>query len=99
MRPKGLRAPDRGPGLSVRKRENPVEYLPIGQQAAWCRKVQAVYGRPTYAEAKAAHLRLRSELRRVNELAVKNLDEDFEGTLTHYRPGRLRNPRDQPEHQ
>lgn len=69
------------------KRENVVAYLPKGQQAAWRRKLQAAYERPTYAEAKAALLRCRQELRLLNASAVTSLDEGFEETLTLHRLG------------
>jgi len=69
------------------KRENVVAYLPKGQQAPWRRKLQAAYERPTYAEAKAALLRCRQELRLLNESAVTSLDEGFEETLTLHRLG------------
>jgi transposase-like protein len=67
------------------KRENVVKYLAKGQQATWRRKLQQAYERPSYPEAKAALLRLRSELRLLNESAVKSLDEGFEETLTLHR--------------
>ena len=69
------------------KRENIVAYLPRPQQAAWRRRLQQAYERPTYAEAKAALLRLRRELRLVNESAAASLDEGFEETLTLHRLG------------
>lgn len=69
------------------KRENVVKYLPKGQQATWRRKLQQAYERPSYAEAKGALLRLRRELRLLNESAVKSLDEGFEETLTLHRLG------------
>jgi transposase-like protein len=69
------------------KRENVVKYLPKSQQATWRRKLQQAYERPSYAEAKGALLRLRSELRLLNESAVKSLDEGFEETLTLHRLG------------
>lgn len=69
------------------KRENVVKYLPKSQQAPWRRKLQHAYERPSYAEAKGALLRLRSELRLLNESAVKSLDEGFEETLTLHRLG------------
>jgi putative transposase len=69
------------------KRENVVAYLPKGQQALWRRKRQAAYERPSYAEAKAALLRCRQELRLLNESAVTSLDEGFEETLTLHRLG------------
>jgi len=69
------------------KRENVVAYLPKGHQAAWRRKLQQAYERPRYAEAKAALLRCRQELRLLNESAVASLDEGFEETLTLHRLG------------
>jgi len=69
------------------KRENVVRYLPKGQQATWRRRLQQAYERPTYAEAKAALLRLRQELRVVNLSAVSSVDEGFEETLTLHRLG------------
>ncbi|THJ21439.1 MAG: IS256 family transposase [Nitrospira sp. CG24E] len=69
------------------KRENVVRYLPKGQQATWRRRLQQAYERPTYAEAKAALLRLRQALRPVNLSAVTSLDEGFEETLTLHRLG------------
>ena len=69
------------------KRENVVRYLPQGQQATWRRRLQQVYERPTYVEAKAALLRLRQELRPVNLSAVHSLEEGLEETLTLHRLG------------
>ena len=64
------------------KRENVVRYLPKTQQAAWRRRLQQAYERPTYAEARAALGRLRQELRGLNVSAVASLDEGLEETLT-----------------
>src|SRR5574337_1095455 len=72
------------------KRENVVAYLPKGLQARWRRKLQTAYDEPTYVEAKAALLRLRHELTRLNESAVASLDEGFEETLTLHRLGVVR---------
>ncbi len=69
------------------KRENVVAYLPTSQQATWRRKLQAAYERPSYVETKAALLRIRQELRLLNDSAVKSLDEGFEETLTLHRLG------------
>jgi len=69
------------------KRENVLRYLPKGQQPVWRRQLQAAYERPTYAEAKAALLRVRRELTLVNESAVRSLDEGLEETLTLHRLG------------
>jgi transposase-like protein len=72
------------------KRENVVAYLPKDLQARWRRKLQAAYEEPTYVEAKAALVRLRHELTRLNESAVASLDEGFEETLTLHRLGVFR---------
>jgi hypothetical protein len=72
------------------KRENVVAYLPKGLQARWRRKLQTAYEEPTYAEARAALLRLRNELKLLNESAVASLDEGFEETLTLHRLGVFR---------
>lgn len=69
------------------KRENVLAYLPKRQRASVRRKLQAAYEQPHYPEAKAALLRVRQELRLVNESAVKSLDEGFEETLTLHRLG------------
>jgi transposase-like protein len=69
------------------KRENVVAYLPKSQRTTWRRKLQAAYERPSYPEAKSALLRMRHDLRLLNESAVKSLDEGFEETLTLHRLG------------
>ena len=69
------------------KRENVLAYLPKSQRPTWRRKLQAAYQKPTYPEAKAALLRIRQELRLVNESAVKSLEEGLEETLTLHRLG------------
>jgi len=69
------------------KRENVVRYLPTGEQATFRRKLQAAYEQPTYAKAKAALSRVRSELTRLNASAVNSLDEGLEETLTLHRLG------------
>jgi transposase-like protein len=69
------------------KREHVLVYLPKRQWASVRRTLQAAYVRPHYLEAKAALLRIRQELRLVNESAVKSLDEGFEETLTLHRLG------------
>jgi len=69
------------------KRENVVAYLPDGQRATWRRKLQVAYEKPTYAEAKAALLRVHQELRLLNESAAKSLLEGLEETLTLHRLG------------
>ncbi len=69
------------------KRENVVSYLPKTEQARWRRRLQKAYERPTYAEAKSALKRLRSELSSINQSAVASLDEGFEETLNLHRLG------------
>ena len=69
------------------KRENILAYLPKRQRTTFRRKLQAAYEQPGYAAAKAALLRIRQELRLVNESAVTSLDEGFEETLTLHRLG------------
>ena len=69
------------------KRENVLAYLPKSQQPTWRRTLHAAYEKPTYPAAKAALLRIRQELRLVNESAVKSLDEGLEETLTLHRLG------------
>ena len=44
------------------KRENVVRHVPKSDQATWRRRLQRAYQRPTYAEAKAALMRLQTEL-------------------------------------
>jgi putative transposase len=69
------------------KRENVVAYLPKAQQAVWRGKLQQAYAQPTYAAARAALEDVRSALKRVNESAVRSLDEGLEETLTLHRLG------------
>ena len=69
------------------KRENVVGYLPTRRQATFRRKLQHAYEKPTYAQAKAALQKVRSELNLINQSAVASLDEGFEETLTLHRLG------------
>jgi transposase-like protein len=69
------------------KRENVLRYLSKGQQATWRRRLQPAYERPTYAEAQAALLRLRQELRLINQSAATSLEDGLEETLTLHRLG------------
>ena len=69
------------------QRENVLRDPPKGHQATWRRRVQQAYERPTYAEARAALLRLRQELRSMTLSAVTSLDEGLEDTLTRHRLG------------
>jgi transposase-like protein len=92
---KGLRAAVAevfGPAAQVQrcqwhKRENVVRHLPRGEQATWRRKLQAAYGKPTYAQARATLRRLEAELKLVNLSAAKSLAEGLEETLTLHRLG------------
>jgi transposase-like protein len=69
------------------KRENVVRYLPKGHQATWRRRMQQAYEQPTYADARAALLELRRELRLMNRSAAASLEEGLEDTLTLHRLG------------
>jgi len=71
-------------------REHSVAYLPKSQRALWRRTLQAAYERSSDTETKAALLRLRSELRLLNDSAVTSLDEGLEETLTLHRLGLFR---------
>ena len=64
------------------KRENVMAYLPKPQQETMRRKLQAAYERPTYEAAKGALLKLKGELKLMNQSAVRSLEEGFEETLT-----------------
>ena len=69
------------------KRENVVSYLPVSKQATFRQKLQQAYDQPTYAKAKAALSRIRSELSLLNASAVASLDEGLAETLTIHRLG------------
>jgi transposase-like protein len=69
------------------KRENVVAYLPKAQQVLWRGKLQQAYAQSTYADARGVLEDLRRELTRVNESAVRSLDEGLEETLTLHRLG------------
>ncbi len=69
------------------KRQNVLASRPKGQQAAWRRRLQQAYEQPTCAEAQAALLALRRELRLVNRSAAASLEEGLEETLTLHRLG------------
>ncbi len=69
------------------KRENVLRYLPPRQQATWRRRLQQAYERARHADARAALLRIRQELRTVNRSAAASLDEGLEETLTLHRLG------------
>ena len=67
------------------KRENVVSYLPRNEQAAWRKRLQRAYERPTYTEAKKALEKLLAELEAVNQSAAASLREGMEETLTLHR--------------
>jgi len=69
------------------KRENVVSYLPPSKQATFRQRLQRAYDQPTYAKAKSAFSRIRSELSLLNASAVGSLDEGFDETLTLHRLG------------
>jgi transposase-like protein len=53
------------------KRENVLRYLPKSEQAAWRRRLQRAYDRPTYAEARTALEALHVELEQKNQSAAR----------------------------
>jgi len=69
------------------KRENVVRYLATNLQPTFRRKLQAAYEKPTYVQAKASLMKVRSELSPINESAVASLEEGLEDTLTLHRLG------------
>ena len=69
------------------KRENVVSYLAKSEQASWRRRLQHAYDRPSYAEAKAALMKLHRELEGRNQSAAASLAEGLEETLTLHRLG------------
>ena len=69
------------------KRENVVNYLPRGWQPTYRRKLQQAYQQPTYAAARAALQKVRTELLKLNQSAAASLDEGLEETLTLHRLG------------
>lgn len=69
------------------KRENVVSYLPRGEQAAWRKRLQRAYERPTYKEAKEALEKILADLDEVNQSAAASLREGLEETLTLHRLG------------
>jgi transposase-like protein len=69
------------------KRENVVGHLPRGEQAAWRRRLQLAYNRPTHDEARKALERIHRELLDRNQSAAASLAEGFEETLTLHRLG------------
>ena len=69
------------------KRENVVSYLSASQKVDWRRKLQQAYEQPTYDKAKQELLRLRRELKQINQSAANSLGEGLEETLTLHRLG------------
>ena len=69
------------------KRQNVVSSLPKSEQARIRRKMEAAYGRPTYATAKAALDALKPGLKLMNQSALGSLEEGLEETLTLHRLG------------
>ncbi len=69
------------------KRENVVAYLPKTKQNNMRKKLQKAYEEPTYERAVQSLKRIRTELKLLNESAVRSLDEGFEETLTLHRLG------------
>lgn len=69
------------------KRENVLGYLAEGLKPVIKRKLSAAYEKSTYAAAKTALTRIRSELAAVNASAAASLEEGLEETLTLHRLG------------
>jgi transposase-like protein len=69
------------------KRENVLAYLPEAHKASVRAQLQAAYAQPTYEQAKAALLRVRRDVARLNESAATSLDEGLEETLTLHKLG------------
>ena len=69
------------------KRQNVVSYLPKSEQVRIRRKMEAAYGKATYAAAKAALDALKPGLKLMNQSALGSLEEGFEETLTLHRLG------------
>ena len=69
------------------KRQNVVSYLPKSEHSGIRRKMEAAYGKPTYAEAKAALDALKPGLKLINQSALRSLEEGLEETLTLHRLG------------
>jgi transposase-like protein len=69
------------------KRRNVLDYLPKDKQRWWCRRLQAAYQRPTYAEAKGALEAVHRDLAEQNLSAADSLAEGLEETLTLHRLG------------
>ena len=64
-----------------------LKYLAKDQQPTFRRKLQSAYEQPTHAKAKAALMKIRTELALLNRSAVGSLDEGLEETLTLHRRG------------
>ncbi len=69
------------------KRENVVSYLSKSIQNQFRQKLQRAYNKETYEGAKKGLQSIRTELKLINESAVRSLDEGFEETLTIHRLG------------
>ena len=69
------------------KRQNVASYLPKSEHSGIRRKMEAAYGNPTYAEAKAALEALKPGLELMNQSALHSLEEGLEETLTLHRLG------------
>ena len=69
------------------KRGNVLSYLPKGIQEQFRNKLQRAYNKETYEQAKKGLQSIRSELKLLNESAVRSLDEGFEETLTIHKLG------------
>lgn len=69
------------------KRENVISYLPKDEQTWMRKRLQTAYNKPTYAEAKRALNKIKSDLSDRNQSAESSLEEGFEETLTLHKLG------------
>ncbi len=69
------------------KRENVVGYLAKDKQEFFREKLQSAYAQESYEKAKEELLKIKKELKLINESAVNSLEEGFEETLTLHRLG------------
>jgi len=73
------------------KRENVVSYLPKEKQDIFRKKLNEVFNKPSYEEARAVIQVVREKLKVINERTVRSLDERIEKILTLHRLGVFEN--------
>ena len=69
------------------KRENVLKYLNEKEKPVYRRKLQSAYESLSYDQAKKKLGIIKNDLRRINESAVRSLEEGFEETLTLHKLG------------